>query len=79
MRGGTRMIEKEKIKQCAENITKSINIQKEGELVLIKGGLYTHELLEEIGLSVLRKGGLPHITPTRPCRCDSLKVKSHNT
>ena len=56
------MIEKEKMKLCAENITKSINIQKEGELVLIKGGLYTHELLEEIGLSVLRKGGLPHIT-----------------
>ena len=58
------MIEKEKIRLCAENITKSINIQKEGELVLIKGGLYTHELLEEIGLSVLRKGGLPHITST---------------
>ncbi|KKK40860.1 hypothetical protein LCGC14_1148950 [marine sediment metagenome] len=56
------MIEREKIRLCAENITKSINIQKEGELVLIKGGLYTHELLEEIGLSVLRKGGLPHIT-----------------
>ena len=59
-----RMIEREKIRLCAENITKSINIQKEGELVLIKGGLYTHELLEEIGLSVLRKGGLPHITST---------------
>ena len=58
------MIEREKIRLCAENITKSINIQKEGELVLIKGGLYTHELLEEIGLSVLRKGGLPHITST---------------
>ena len=56
------MIEKEKIRLCAENITKSINMQKEGELILIKGGLYTHELLEEIGLSVLRKGGLPHIT-----------------
>ena len=56
------MITKEKIKLCAENIAKSINIQKEGELVLIKGGLYTHNLLEEIGLEVMRKGGIPHIT-----------------
>ena len=56
------MITKEKIRICAENITKSINIQKEGELVLIKGGFYAHELLEEIGLEVLRKGGIPHIT-----------------
>ncbi|KKM26754.1 hypothetical protein LCGC14_1581560 [marine sediment metagenome] len=58
------MIGKEKIRLCAENITKSISIQKEGELILIKGGFYTHELLEEIGLSVLRRGGLPHITCT---------------
>ena len=58
------MIDKEKIKLCADNITKYINMKKEGEFVLIKGGLYTHELLEEIGLSVLRKGGIPHITST---------------
>jgi aminopeptidase len=57
------MIDKEKIKLCAENISKSINL-KEGEYVLIKGGFYAHELLEEIGLSVLRKGGIPHITST---------------
>jgi len=56
------MISKEKTKLCAENIARSINIQKKGELVLIKGGLYTHELLEEIGLEVMRKGGIPHIT-----------------
>ena len=56
------MITKEKIKLCAKNIAKSINIQKEGELVLIKGGFYTHELLEEIGLEILRKRGIPHIT-----------------
>jgi aminopeptidase len=56
------MISKEKIKSCAENITKSINIKNDGEFILIKGGFYCHELLEEIGLSVLRKGGIPHIT-----------------
>ncbi|MHA2181697.1 MAG: aminopeptidase [Promethearchaeota archaeon] len=58
------MINKEKIKLCAENIANYIGIKKEGEYVLIKGGLYAHELLEEIGLSVLRKGGIPHITST---------------
>ncbi len=56
------MITKEKIKLCAENIAKSISIKKDGECVLISGGLYAHELLEEIGLSVFRKGGIPHIT-----------------
>ncbi len=56
------MITKEKIKLCAENITKSVNIKKEGEFILIKGAIYCQNLLEEIGLSVLRKGGIPHIT-----------------
>ena len=58
------MIDKEKIRRCAENITNSINMKEEGEYILIKGGLYAHQLLEEIGLSVLRKGGIPHITST---------------
>ncbi|MFX1316031.1 MAG: aminopeptidase [Promethearchaeota archaeon] len=58
------MITKEKIRLCAENIVRYVNIKREGECVLIKGGLYSHELLEEIGLSVLRKGGIPHITST---------------
>jgi aminopeptidase len=58
------MIDKQKIKLCAENIVKSINMQKEGEFVLIKGGIYCHELLEEIALNVLRRGGIPHITST---------------
>ncbi|MFX1574146.1 MAG: aminopeptidase [Promethearchaeota archaeon] len=58
------MISKQKIKSCAENIANSINIKKEGECVLISGGLYVHELLEEIGLNVYRKGGIPHITST---------------
>ena len=56
------MITKENIQSCAENIAKSINITEEGELILINGGFYCHDLLEEIGLSVLRKGGIPHIT-----------------
>ena len=58
------MIDKEKIKLCAENIANSINMKKEGEYILIKGGFYAHQLLEEIGLSVLRNGGIPHITST---------------
>ncbi len=58
------MIDKNRMKLCAENIAKSINIQREGECVLIKGGVYSHELLEEIALSVLRMGGIPHITST---------------
>jgi len=58
------MIDKEKIKLCAENIANSINMKKEGEYILIKGGFYAHQLLEEIGLSILRKGGIPHITST---------------
>ncbi|MFX0104835.1 MAG: aminopeptidase [Candidatus Hodarchaeota archaeon] len=56
------MITKEKIKLCAENIARSINIKKEGELILIEGGQYCFELLDEIGLSVLRKGAIPHFT-----------------
>lgn len=59
-----RKIPSSKVKKCAENITKSINIKKEGEFVLIKGAFYCHELLEEIALSVLKKGGIPHITAT---------------
>jgi len=58
------MVDKEKIKLCAENITNSINMKKEGEYIFIKGGFYTHQLLEEIGLNILRKGGIPHITST---------------
>ncbi len=56
------MIPKEKIKLCAENIVKSINIKKEGEFILIRGGFYCYDLLDEIGLCVLREGGIPHIS-----------------
>ena len=58
------MITKQKIKLCAENITKSVNIKDDGEFVVIRGGFHCHELLEEIALSVLRKGGIPHIIST---------------
>ncbi|MBY8991119.1 MAG: aminopeptidase [Candidatus Lokiarchaeota archaeon] len=58
------MIDKQKIKSCAENITRSINIKKDGEFVYIKGNTFSQDLLEEIGLSVLRKGGIPHINAT---------------
>ncbi|MFX1340789.1 MAG: aminopeptidase [Promethearchaeota archaeon] len=55
------MIDKKKIKCCAENITNCVNV-KEGECVYIRGGIYCQELLEEIALNVLRRGGLPHIS-----------------
>jgi aminopeptidase len=58
------MIDRTKIRLCAENITRSINIREEGENILVKGGFYAHDLLEEIGLSVLRNGGIPHISST---------------
>jgi aminopeptidase len=58
------MVEKEKIKVCAENIAKSIHMVNEGENIFIKGGLYARELLEEIGLCIYRGGGVPFISYT---------------
>jgi len=55
------MVEKEKIKLCAKNIVNFINIKKKGENVLIKGGIYSQDLLEEIALNVYRKNGIPVI------------------
>ena len=55
------MITKDQIKLCAENISKSINMKKDGEFVLIRGGDYSKELLEEIGLAIYRKGGIPFV------------------
>ncbi|MBN1803461.1 MAG: aminopeptidase [Candidatus Lokiarchaeota archaeon] len=54
---------KEKIKQCAENIVKCVNV-KTNDCVFVKGGTYCQDLLEEVALCVFRKGGLPHITST---------------
>ncbi|HUW90162.1 MAG TPA: aminopeptidase [Candidatus Nanopelagicaceae bacterium] len=56
------MVELEKIKECAKNIVKAINIQKKGENVLVRGGIYSQDLLEEIALEVYRNNGIPVIT-----------------
>jgi len=56
------MVELEKIKECAKNIVKAINIQKRGENVLVRGGIYSQDLLEEIALEVYRNNGIPVIT-----------------
>jgi len=55
------MVEKEKIKLCAKNIVNAINIQKKGENVLVRGGVYSQGLLEEIALEVYRNNGIPII------------------
>ena len=55
------MIDKKKINSCAENIVKCVNVS-EDDCVYIRGGIYCQELLEEVALNVLRKGGLPHIS-----------------
>lgn len=56
------MVEKEKIKLCAKNIVNAINIQNKGENVLIRGGVYSQDLLEEIALEIYRNDGIPIIT-----------------
>ena len=55
------MVELEKIKLCAKNIVNAINIQRKGENVLVKGGSYSQDLLEEIALNVYRNNGIPVI------------------
>ena len=55
------MIDKKKINACAENIVKCVKVS-EDDCVYIRGGIYCQDLLEEVALNVLRKGGLPHIT-----------------
>jgi aminopeptidase len=56
------MVDKDKIKLCAKNIVNAINIQKKGENVLVRGGIYCQDLLEEIALEVYRNNGIPVIT-----------------
>jgi aminopeptidase len=58
------MVELEKIKLCAKNIVKAINIQRKGENILVKGGTYSQDLLEEIALEVYRNNGIPIIIST---------------
>ncbi|TFF69366.1 MAG: aminopeptidase [Promethearchaeota archaeon] len=58
------MVDKDKVKLCAQNIAKSIHMVEKGENVFIRGGLYSQELLEEIGLCIYRNGGVPFISYT---------------
>jgi aminopeptidase len=58
------MVDRERIKLCAENIAKSIHMVNKGENVFIRGGLYSRKLLEEIGLCIYRNGGIPFISYT---------------
>ncbi|MHA1195588.1 MAG: aminopeptidase [Promethearchaeota archaeon] len=58
------MIPKEKIKLCAKNIVKALNIKSNEKYVIVRGGTYSQNLLEEIGLELYRIGALPHITAT---------------
>jgi aminopeptidase len=53
------MVELEKIKLCAKNIVNAINIQRKGENILVKGGTYSQDLLEEIALNIYRNNGIP--------------------
>jgi aminopeptidase len=57
------MITKEKIEKCAESIVTGMNLKK-GEAVLIRGGTYAQDLLEEVGLLCYKKGASPFITAT---------------
>ncbi|MHA1233922.1 MAG: aminopeptidase [Promethearchaeota archaeon] len=55
------MVDIKKIKLCAETIVNAINIQRKGENILVKGGTYSQDLLEEIALEVYRNNGIPVI------------------
>jgi aminopeptidase len=57
------MITKEKIRKCAEAIVTGMNF-KEGEAVIIRGGIHTQQLLEEIGILCYKKGAQPLIMST---------------
>ncbi|MHA2289590.1 MAG: aminopeptidase [Promethearchaeota archaeon] len=65
------MVEKEKIELCAKNIVNAINIQNKGENIFIRGGVYSQDLLEEIGLEVYRNNGIPFISSTSDYYNDS--------
>ncbi len=54
------LITKEKIRKCAKAIVDGMNL-KAGEAVIIRGGVYSQELLEEIGIFCYKKGAQPLI------------------
>jgi aminopeptidase len=53
-------------------MVKFLNLKPEGECVLVTGGTYSQELLEEIGLALYRKGSLPQIIATSDHYTDML-------
>jgi len=57
------MITREKIVKCAEAIVAGMNL-KRGEAVVIRGGTYAQELLEEIAILCYKKGAQPLISAT---------------
>ncbi len=67
------MITKEKIVKCAESIVTGMNL-KRGEAIIIRGGVHTQELLEEIGILCYKKGALPLIMATT----DNYSVRVHD-
>jgi aminopeptidase len=48
---------------CAKSMTETCNIGR-GECVLVRGGVHTQELLEEISLECYRRGAVPILTAT---------------
>jgi aminopeptidase len=57
------MITKEKIRKCAAAIVTGMNLKK-GEAVIIRGGVHTQQLLEEIGILCYKKSAQPLIMST---------------
>ena len=51
------------IRDCAKNMVDTCNV-KRGDSVVVKGGAYAQELLEEISLECFRKGAVPLIMST---------------
>jgi aminopeptidase len=57
------MIDTKKIKECAQIIVLGMNMKKD-ESIVIRGGIHTQELLEEIALESWKKGAQPLIIST---------------
>jgi aminopeptidase len=65
------MITREKIAKCAAAVVDGMNL-KRGEAVLILGGVYAQDFLEEIGLLCFKRGATPLISATS----DSYKART---
>ena len=51
------------IRACARSIVTTCNL-KRGDAVVIRGGVHTMTLLEDVALECWKKGAIPHITTT---------------